>query len=194
MVRPVENLRYLGFFINRRLNWEPHVRIMCNRSRASIKALMVLGNTIRGLSMANWRLVMNAVCLPVMTYGCQLWFKATGVKKLVDLLQRVQNEMVKIVSGAFRTAPREALLQITRMLPMRHHLEKLTHTSALRLYRLPRASQLLRRLGPQWYVPGRSDFPPVVTRSPPCLDGGICTPHLWRLSLRWFPPMGLAST
>jgi hypothetical protein len=30
VVRPVENLRYLGFFINRRLKWEPHVRIMCN--------------------------------------------------------------------------------------------------------------------------------------------------------------------
>jgi hypothetical protein len=74
VVRPVENLRYLGFFINRRLKWEPHVRIMCNRARASIKALQVLGNTIRGLSMANWRLVLNAVCLPVLAYGSQLWY------------------------------------------------------------------------------------------------------------------------
>jgi hypothetical protein len=30
VVTPAENLRYLGFFINRRLKWEPHVRIMCN--------------------------------------------------------------------------------------------------------------------------------------------------------------------
>ena len=67
VVRPSENLRYLGFFINRRLKWEPHVRIMCNRARASIKALQVLGNSIRGLSMANWRLVLNAVCLPVLS-------------------------------------------------------------------------------------------------------------------------------
>jgi hypothetical protein len=164
-VRAVETLRYLGFFINRRLKWEPHVRIMCNRARASIKALMVLGNSIRGLSMANWRLVLNAVCLPVMTYGCQLWYKENGTKGLVNMLQKVHNDMVKVVSGAFRTAPREALLQLTRMLPMRHHLDKLTHTSALRLYRLPRASQLLRRLGPHWYVPGRSDHPLVVARA-----------------------------
>jgi hypothetical protein len=46
MVHPVENLRYLGFFINRRLKWEPHIWIMCNQARASIKALQVLGNTI----------------------------------------------------------------------------------------------------------------------------------------------------
>jgi hypothetical protein len=30
VVHPVENLRYLGFFINRQLKWEPHVWIMCN--------------------------------------------------------------------------------------------------------------------------------------------------------------------
>jgi hypothetical protein len=30
VVRPVETLRYLGFFIHHRLKWEPHVRIMCN--------------------------------------------------------------------------------------------------------------------------------------------------------------------
>jgi hypothetical protein len=45
VVTPVENLRYLGFFINRRLKWEPHVRIMCNRARVSLKALQVLGVT-----------------------------------------------------------------------------------------------------------------------------------------------------
>jgi hypothetical protein len=30
VVLPVENLCYLGFFINRRLKWEHHIRIMCN--------------------------------------------------------------------------------------------------------------------------------------------------------------------
>jgi hypothetical protein len=64
VVRLVETLRYLGFFIHCRLKWEPHVHIMCNQARASIKALQVLGNTIHGLSMANWHIVLNAVCLP----------------------------------------------------------------------------------------------------------------------------------
>jgi hypothetical protein len=86
----VENLRYLGFFINRRLKWEPHVRIMCNRARASIKVLQVLGNSIRGLSMANWRLVLNTVCLPVLSYRSQLWFLTGAAKGLINMVQRVQ--------------------------------------------------------------------------------------------------------
>ena len=167
IARAAETLRYLGFFFHWRLNWEPHVTIMANRARASLKALQVLGNSVRGLHMANWRLVFNAVCLPVLTHGCQLWFKegAKGQKKLIQRLQLVQNEGVKLVAGAFRTAPREALLHITRMLPMRHFIEKLTHTSALRLYRLPRSSQLLRRLGPLWYAPRPGDLPLPVPQA-----------------------------
>ena len=166
-VLPSEHIHYLGFFIQRRLNWERHVTIMCNRARASAKAMKLLGNTIRGLSMANWHLVLNAVCLPVLAYGGQLWFVPGDSKKLVKQVQQVQNEMVHMVAGAFHTAPREALCHLTHMLPMEQYLEKLTHTSALRLYRLPRTSQLLRRLGPDWYEPRHRDFPLVVPQNSP---------------------------
>jgi hypothetical protein len=172
VVWPVENLRYLGFFINRRLKWEPHVWIMCNQARVSIKVLQVLGNTIRGLSMANWRLVLNAVCLLVLAYGSQLWYLTGAAKGLLQMVQRVQNDMVRQVTGVFRMAPRESLLHITRMMPMRHYIEKLTYTSALRLYRLPRAPQLLCHLGTDWFVPGQGDLPLPVPRS--CVLPGKC--------------------
>ena len=131
VVLPAENIRYLRFFINWWLKWEPHVRIMCNRAHALIKVLQVLGNSIHGLSMANWQLVLNAVCLPVLSWGSQLWFLMGAAKGLIKMLQRVQNEMVKVVTGSFHTVPRGALLRIMRMLPMVHYIEKLTHTSAL---------------------------------------------------------------
>jgi hypothetical protein len=149
-VQASDTVRYLGFFINHKLDWEPHVTIMCNRARASIKALQVLGSSHRGLSMANWRLVFNAVCLPVLSYGCQLWANSPKVVSLMKKVQLVFNEGVKVISGAFRTAPREPLHEILRVLPARHFLEKLIHTSALRLYRVPRGSQLLSRLGHEW--------------------------------------------
>jgi hypothetical protein len=127
VVLPVENLCYLGFFINRRLKWEHHVWIMCNRAQASIKALQVLGNSIRGLSMANWQLVLNAVCLPVLAYRSQLWYLTGAAKGLINMVQRVQNNMVKQVTGAFRTAPRGALLHFTCMILMKYYIEKLMY-------------------------------------------------------------------
>ena len=63
-----------------------------------MKVLQVLGNSIQGLSMANWRLVLNAVCLPVLSYSCQLWYLTGAAKGLINMLQRVQNEMVKLVT------------------------------------------------------------------------------------------------
>jgi hypothetical protein len=123
---------------------------MCNCARASLKALQVLGSSHRGLSMANWRLVFNAVCLPVLTYGCQLWANLSNIKSLMKKVQGVFNEGVKVISGAFRTAPREPLHEFLQILPARHFIEKLTHTSALRLYRVPRESQLLSHLGHKW--------------------------------------------
>jgi hypothetical protein len=104
-VQASDTVCYLGFFINHKLDWEPHVTIMCNRARASLKALQVLGSSHRGLSMANWRLVFNAVCLPVLTYRCQLWANSPKVKSLMKKVQGVFNEGVKVISGAFRTAP-----------------------------------------------------------------------------------------
>jgi hypothetical protein len=97
-------LRYLSFFFDIRLDWSHHVEVMCNRTRATIKSLQLLGNSVRGLDHTRWRLAYNAICLPVLTYGCQLWFTGKQVG-LVKKLQRVQNEAVKVISGAFRTAP-----------------------------------------------------------------------------------------
>jgi len=164
-VHPSATVRYLGFFINHKIDWGLHVTTMCNRGCASLKALQMLGNSQRGISTAGWRLVFNAVCLPVLTYGCQLWANSPKYKSLVKQIQLVMNEGVKVVSGAFRTAPRMALHELTRILPAAYYIEKLTHTSSLRLYHVPRTSQILVRLGPYWDG--------MVQNDPHPSDGGV---------------------
>jgi hypothetical protein len=103
-IKASTNLRYLGFFIDHRLNWTRHVDIMYNRVRASIKATQLLGNSTCGIDFAQWRLAYNVICLPVLTYGCQIWY--TGKQRsFIHKLQVVQNEAVKIISRSFKTAP-----------------------------------------------------------------------------------------
>ena len=136
-------LRYLGFFFNSHLTWSHHVEIMCNRARASIKALQLLGNSVRGLDQGQWRLAYNAICLPVLTYGCQLWFTGKQVT-LVKKLQTVQNEAVRVIAGAFCTAPHEPLHQLLTILLMDLRLTMLTQNLAIRLYKVSKESQLLR--------------------------------------------------
>jgi hypothetical protein len=163
-VQATTTLRYLGFFFDSKLNWQYHVEVACNRARATIKALQLLGNSVRGLDHAKWRLAYNGICLPVLTYGCQLWFTGKQVA-LVKKLQTVQNDAVKIISGSFRTAPREALHHLLTILPMDLRLNMLIQNTALRLYRVPKDSQLLKRLGRDWHPPSPDEQPlPVQTR------------------------------
>jgi hypothetical protein len=63
-----------------------------------------------------------------------------GAKGLLNMVQQVQNDMVKQVTGAFHLAPQDVLLHFTHMIPMKHFIEKLTYTSVLCLHRLPWAS------------------------------------------------------
>ena len=84
-VTATNTLRYLGFYFDACLNWSHHVEVMCNQAWATLKALQLLGNSVRGLDQARWRLAYNVICLPVLTYGFQLWYRGkqvTLVKKL----------------------------------------------------------------------------------------------------------------
>jgi hypothetical protein len=118
---------------------------------ASIKALQLLGNSVQGLNFTQWRIAYNSICLPVLTYGCQLWF--TGKQKtLIRKLQVVQNKAIKIISGAFRTTPREMLHHLLNIFPNDLHLRMLTDNSATCLYRLQRSSQVLVWLGKDWHL------------------------------------------
>ena len=116
-VTAANTLRYLGFFFDIKLNWTHHVTVMCNQARATLKALQLLGNSVQGLNKARWRLAYNAICLPVLTYGCQLWYRGKQVT-LVKKLQTVQNDAVRLISGTFGTTPCEPLHQLLNILPM----------------------------------------------------------------------------
>ena len=157
-VPATNTIRYLGFFFDARLNWTHHVDTVCNRARATLKALQLLGNSIRGLDQASWRLAYNAICLPVLTYGCQLWYTGKQVT-LVKKLQTVQNEAVRVISGTFRTTPREPLHQLLTILPMDLRLTILIQNTALRLYKAPAGSQTIKRLGAPWRTPTPNEPP-----------------------------------
>jgi hypothetical protein len=87
-------------------------------------------------------------------------------KTLVRKLQVVQNEAIKIISGAFRTTPREPLHHLLNIFPIDLRLRMLTDNSAMRLYRLQKASQVLIRLGKDWHpTPGHSIPTPTRTKA-----------------------------
>ncbi len=78
---------------------------------------------------------------------------------MVKKLQTVQNEAVRVIAGAFHTAPHEPLHQLLTILLMDLRLTMLTQNLAIRLYKVSKESQLLRQLEGDWYEPQPHDAP-----------------------------------
>ena len=111
--------------------------IMANRARSTIRALSILGNSVRGLDYANWRKLFHTLVLPVLTYGFPLYSTQPRNKGLLDILQVAQNDMVRKMSGAFKTTPIVPLHYLMAIPPLPLSIKKLTAVFRLHIQRLP---------------------------------------------------------
>jgi Reverse transcriptase (RNA-dependent DNA polymerase) len=55
-------VRYLGFHIDYKLQWQQHISILVNRVKSTLKSLQLLGNSVRGLDYTRWRLAYQFSC------------------------------------------------------------------------------------------------------------------------------------
>ena len=138
-------IRYLSIFIHERFNWTHHITIMANRARSTIRALSILGNSVRGLDYANWRKIFHTLVLPVLTYGFPLYSTQPRNKGLLDILQVAQNDMVRKMSGAFKTTPIVPLHYMMAIPPLSLSIKKLTSVFRLHIQCLP-PSTLIRTI------------------------------------------------
>ncbi|KAG5223534.1 reverse transcriptase from mobile element jockey protein [Salix suchowensis] len=117
-VFPNPIMRWLGFFLDRKLEFKEHVRIMCNRAMSKVQALNVLGNSVRGMNHANRRLAYKTIVLPVLTYGAPLWYTGICQKGLTNQMTKVQNAGLRLILGTFHTSQVAALHHIGSILPI----------------------------------------------------------------------------
>jgi hypothetical protein len=122
-VEASNHIRYLGFHFDHRLAWDKHIATVSSRAKSTLKALQLLGNSMRGLDHASWHLAYNAICVPVLMYGALVWFH--NQKRHIKTLQGVQNVAIGIITGAFQSTPREPLHQLIAILPIHIRLKKI---------------------------------------------------------------------
>jgi hypothetical protein len=90
-ITPPKYIRWLGFYLDRHLNFTHHTKIMAARATATIRAMKILGNTVRGMSQDNLRRLTIGTIIPVLTYGCQLWWGNKCTKANTNRLQTALN-------------------------------------------------------------------------------------------------------
>ena len=173
-----KSIRWLGFHLDSKLSFNEHVKIMSSKGSNIVSGLSCLGNSVRGMTPANLRLLYKTCVIPVITYGCQLWYrKDSPRKRLMDKLRKVQNTALRWILGAFRTTPNESLTLLSFCPPIHVTVRKLCDSNALRNFRLPLSSEISHRL-PKEYLPPNSSPPPLHVPFPRPILEAKKTSHL----------------
>jgi Reverse transcriptase (RNA-dependent DNA polymerase) len=72
VVKASGSIRYLGIHFDHKLSWDKHIAVMSARTKSTLKALQLLGNSVRGLDHSSWRLAYNAICILALTYSAPI--------------------------------------------------------------------------------------------------------------------------
>ena len=138
-----------------------------------MKGLGVLGNSIRGFHLVEWRKIFISVILPVLTYGSQVWFWDVSQVTLINMLQVAQNEVCQKLSGTFHMTPSDMIHSLLSIPPIRFRLCHLLCIQGRRLatqlpscsLRHPNATRKVTLLPPHVptapILPAIADVPPM---------------------------------
>ncbi|KAB5588495.1 Reverse transcriptase from mobile element jockey protein [Ceratobasidium theobromae] len=168
VVRGANTVRWLGFFLDRHLNFKDHVLRMATQAKCVLGGMRMLGNSLRGLLVYHTRMLVNACIIPILTYGFALWFHGRNSKTHCKTLQTVQNFACQWASGSFRTAPVAVVEHTIAMPPIAYRIHQQCANYSAKLCHLPSLSQVCTRL-PQGFrtlTPGLAStarFSPINT-------------------------------
>ncbi|CAA7267374.1 unnamed protein product [Cyclocybe aegerita] len=105
-LKPKTYWRYLGFYFDHGLTFQEHVRYYATKAFTTMQAMRMLGNSTRGLSPKQRRLLYQSCVVPIATYSYRLWyFDGAGNKGAMNQLKRMQQKAALWITGAFRTSP-----------------------------------------------------------------------------------------
>ncbi|KAF8625109.1 hypothetical protein AX15_005545 [Amanita polypyramis BW_CC] len=136
IIKPQTSWRYLGFRFDPELNFKSHIDLWTTKASTSLRACQMLGNTQCGLRPKDKWLIYLTTCIPILTYGFQLWYRhnAKGCKNLLKKLDKVHLAAARWITGGFPDSPRNALLGLASLDPIQVTLEKLSYHTALRIH------------------------------------------------------------
>ena len=107
---------------------------MSNKALTTVKAMLALGNSVRGLQPKHKRLLYRTCVVPIMCYGVRLWyFNGARNKGAINESKKVQRRAALWITGAFKTTPTGAVESLAG-LPLVHlHFRKLVDRANMRV-------------------------------------------------------------
>jgi reverse transcriptase-like protein len=123
-VKPAAKLKILGVWVDPKLQWKEQVKQAASSGNAAYAALSGITASTWGPSMRRSRLLYTAVVRPAMTYGSQVWgVRHDGEPAAAKPIQKVQNQCLRRIAGAYKRTPIAALERETAVPPISLYTE-----------------------------------------------------------------------
>ncbi|KAF7779125.1 hypothetical protein Agabi119p4_3470 [Agaricus bisporus var. burnettii] len=132
---PKDVWRYLGIMFDRNLTFRDHVKFYSTKSVSAVRCMKSLGNSNRGLTPKQKRLLYISCIQPIATFGLRCWYKpgTRAFKTNIKMLRLTHNQGARWITGAFRTSPMGAMTAVAGLMPLHLQLKKLFERSVIRI-------------------------------------------------------------
>ncbi|KAK7087559.1 hypothetical protein V1264_021593 [Littorina saxatilis] len=107
---------YLGVTFDKRLTWKPQIQKAENKARRKLAIMRKLAGTNWGASEKTLKTLYEGTVRPQLEYGAPAW--SSACKSNLQALDKVQNQALRILTGAKRSTPIKTMESLTGVQPL----------------------------------------------------------------------------
>ena len=108
---------YLGVTFDKKQTWKPHLQEAETRARRKLALMRKLAGSTWGANEKTLKTVYEGTVRPHLEYGAAAWNSAS--KTTLQSVDKVQNQALRLITGAMRTTPITAMEEVTGIQPLR---------------------------------------------------------------------------
>ena len=204
-LEPKEVVRWLGIWFDRRLNFKTHIDKRLQLANGALSRIRNLASVSRGLHCHALRQLYLACVTSVLDYGSILWHGRRGTSMLSNKCQKLQNQALTIITGAYKGSPIKALEVEASILPVKVRHQKQLIFYGIRILRLQRdhviQEHLFSPVEDELTITNKIDLGLLDFIGKPVTQlmriGSILKPlaslnNLEQLNIKWIPPWSQA--
>ena len=118
ILKPKEEVRVLGVYLDAKLHWHKHQRIILQKVQKALSSLSRTSYSTWGFPVHTSRLVYTAILRSLLSYTVGIWFNPLRKSSNISSLVSFQNRCLRLIGGALKATPSFLLESELFLLPL----------------------------------------------------------------------------